>query len=293
MGAPQTAGQQSSGVTREEEGRTAFEYLLERWLRRSDWSLHVACDLAEQAITQLDARNIPLARKSSYRPGEMVVYESHVWRARRGADLEGLKAIAMKRPPRASDPNDPWEGLVNLRRVHPSQLNLIIRGRSTVVGTQVFDALGSLNEYLADIRAGRTQPPTEPRLRQKALQGLIIEDSDGVFGPEEFLGVYLGRLRPPLEVSALTKQEAAKVSSDLARQIRAGMVAAGLDLVDGWSYFVAAYPSSDRDRLARLRDVAFGRTQWSPEQVEDEQMAVAIALKKLSQREPAKQPPAG
>jgi hypothetical protein len=60
------------------------------------------------------------------------------------------------------------------------------------------------------------------------------------------------------------------------------MVKAGLDLVDDWSRLVAVYPTSDKQRLAKVRDVAQGRASWSAEQVEDEAAAAEIALAKLS-----------
>jgi hypothetical protein len=284
MGATGRTRRTVPGVVREEQGRVAFQRLIEKWLKRSDWSLQVMSDLAELAVARADAPDVPAAAERSYAAGATMHYRGHVWRARRATRLVMVDGeLDGPRTGRGEESGDgDWEHVLALKRLHPSQLNLIVRGRATIVGTQVFDALGLLNEFLADVRAGRVALQAEPRLVEKAAQGIVIADADGVFGPEEFLGVYLGRLEGPVSISAMSEEEAAAVSAELARQIRQGMVAAGLDLVDDWSSFVAAYPSNDRDRLAKIKDVAFARSFWSPEEVEDERAAVAIALRKLS-----------
>ena len=121
-------------------------------------------------------------------------------------------------------------------------------------------------------------------LLRGSLHAKVIADADGPYAAAEFLDVYLGRLAPPEDLDVLSDSEASVMSVEMARQIRQGMAAAGLDLVDDWASFVAAYPTSRAERLAKIRDVALGLASWSGAQVRDEEAAVAIALARLKQQ---------
>jgi hypothetical protein len=253
--------------------------MLRAWRSRSGLSFSDAADLCEQAMRHDLAPGVPDWLPRPYQRGDLVVANGVVWRA--------TAAIpASTEAPQRSDKetHGSFEPVATLRRLYSSQIHALERGRAQNVGTTVFDALGTLNIWLADLRRGRATPPEAPRLAEKAAQATVVEDSDGPYGPEEMLAVYLGLLQPPISVTKLTPEQANEQSRQLARRIRQGMVEAGLDLVDDWSRFVAVYPTSDKDRLAKVRDVAQGRASWSSEQVEDEAAAVAIALAKLSRQ---------
>jgi hypothetical protein len=79
-----------------------------------------------------------------------------------------------------------------------SQLNNLQRQQLKLATVTVFDTLGRLNEYLALIKAGTMEPPTDERLRRHALEGIVIADAEGdPYGAEKFLSVFLGLLVPP------------------------------------------------------------------------------------------------
>lgn len=275
-----------SRLDRERRGRNAFERMISSWITRSGWSFQVMSDLVELALTQVEAPGIAPAAVRDYVKGEVMIYRGHVWRARRDASLVAGPGGEPEGPwPKVKEEGtSDWEHLHVLRRIYPSQLNSITRGMVGVISAGTYDALGCLNEWLAGIRSGQVPSPTDPRLREKAEQALVIEDQDGVFGPEEFFSVGLGRLKPPISVTKLTAEEAAATSRQLAKAIRLGLMQAGMDILDDWPQFVSAYPSTDRERLGKVRDVALGRGSWSPEQVEDEEAAIAIALAKLKRK---------
>lgn len=263
-------------LDRHEQGRTAFVAMLRAWRQRSGWSLADFQNLCEHAVRCDLAPNVPSWEMRPYSKGELVVSNGVVWRAR---DVVLQPGDAPQRS--EAEESGPFEMVIPVRQVFSSQLHTLERGRASTVSSQVFDSLGTLNLWLAELRRGKVPPPTDARLAEKAGQATIIEDSDGPYGSEEFFSVYIGRLMPPFSVTQLTAEQASEQSRQLARAVRQGLMEAGLDLVDDWSRFVALYPTSDATRLAKVRDVAQGRSSWSAEQVEDEAAAVAIALCKL------------
>lgn len=261
-------------LDRHEHGRNAFFTMLRAWRQRSGWSLADFQNLCEHAVRCDLAPNVPNWEERPYSRGELVVSNGVVWRAREVVLQPGDA-------PQRSEDAGPFEMVIPVRQLFTSQLHSLERGQAATVASRVFDALGTLNLWLADLRRGKVKDPSDARLREKARQATVIEDSDGPFGPEEMFAVFIGRLTPPFSVTQLTPEQANEQSRQLARAVRQGMVKAGLDLVDDWSRFVALYPTSDATRLAKVRDVAQGRSTWSAEQVEDEAAAVAIALSKL------------
>ena len=262
---------------REAEGRQAFATMLRAWMNRSEWSLQVLSDLCELAVRQSIASDIEDWQPGRFAKGDLVVANGWVWRAQ-----ESLESS--EPPQRGETASNGFERVAMLRRLHPSQLHTLERNTAKQLGTVVFDTLGLLNLYLADVRRGKAPRPANERLAEKVAYATVIEDADGPFGPEEMFSVAVGRLDPPFSVIKLTAEQASEESRKLARKIRQGMVEAGLDLVDDWSQFVALYPTSDSARLSKVRDVAQGRACWAAEQVEDEAAAVEIALAKLRRR---------
>lgn len=253
--------------------------MLRAWRARSCLSLQDMADLCEHAMRANLAPGVSSWLPRPYSQGELVVANGGVWRATETipAPLDAPQRGEVEQP-------GPFELVTTIRRLFASQLHSLERGKSQTVGSQVFDTLGTLNLWLADLRRGRAQVPDDSKLTERACQATVIEDSDGPFGPEEMFAVYVGRMQPPFSVTQLTTEQANEQSRQLARKIRQGMVEAGLDLVDDWARFVALYPTSDATRLAKVRDVAQGRTTWSAEQVEDEAAAVEIAVAKLKRR---------
>jgi hypothetical protein len=264
-------------LERHEEGRGAFLTMLRAWRSRSGLSFSDLEGLCEAAMRNDLAPGVPDWLPRAYQRGELVVANGVVWRA---TTAIAHSKVAPQRSKAAT--HGGFDAVATVRRLYSSQIHTLERGKAQNVGSVVFDTLGMLNTWLADIRRGRISPPLDPRLAEKALQATVVEDSDGPYGPEEMLAVYLGLLQPPMSVVQLTPEQANEQSRSLARRIRQGMVEAGLDLVDDWARFVSVYPTSDQQRLAKVRDVAQGRATWSAEQVEDEAAAVEIALAKLS-----------
>ena len=239
-------------------------------------------DLAEAAVIALEAPTIPeMEVGSRYRAGQLLLANGHVWRARHSVLVAELPKL------REKEPNADWEHVAAVRRIFASQLNNLQRQQLKFPTVTVFDTLGRLNEYLALIKAGTIEPPTDERLRRNALEGIVIADAEGEpYGAEKFLSVFLGLLVPPIVKQVMDDSAAAHLSDQVASDIRRGLMKAELDLIDDydWKQFLSCHPSSDPDRLVKLRDVTFRKSTWSVESVEDEVAAVEIALAKLAER---------
>jgi len=270
-------------LQRHAEGQAVFAELLRRWMTRSGWSYAAMADLAEAAVIALEAPTIPVMEVGNrYQAGQLLLANGHVWRARHSVLVEELPRL------REKEPSPDWEAAASVRRVFASQLNNLQRQLLRLATCTTFDTLGRLNEYLAAIKAGTMQPPTDERLRRHAIEGIVIADAQGPYGAEEFFSVFLGYTKPPILRPDLDDRAAAELSAQLARSIRNGIQAAGLDLVDDWASWAQCYPSSDPDRLARIKEVATGRGTWSVDAVMDEAAAVKIGLARLAQRHGAK-----
>lgn len=259
-------------LIRDRLGRQAFTTMYRAWISRSGWSLVNLADLCEAALRNTVAAKVPDFVAGRYEKGDLVVANSWVWIAQ-------VDGIADEAPDREN--SEGWEQVCGLRRLYPSQVHNLQLGSTKMPGPIAFDTLGRLNLYLAAVRAGTAKLPTDRKVREKAEQATVIEDSDGPFGPEEFFAVYVGRLQPPLSVTRMNDKQAQALSHEIARKIRQGLAGCGLDLVDDWSKFLEHYPTRDSGRIAKVRDVALGQGSWSAEQVEDESAAVNIALIRL------------
>jgi hypothetical protein len=255
--------------------------MLSQWMERSGWSYQVLAELGEISMTMRDAPDVQLAAAGSYRPGDVMRHSGHVWRCKKATTLVDVGGSVIDGPIYGKEKLFPdWEHLQTLRRLHASQVNLIILGRNATVTASALDAFGVLNEWLADIR-GQGVKIDDQRLAEKAAAGWVIQDSDGIYGPEEFLSVFLGRLTPPTDLTQYSPEQASELSHELGKRIRKAMADAGLDHIDDWARFLAAYPGESRERQHQLRLVTLGQGSWTPEQIESEEIAVAGAIKRL------------
>lgn len=267
-------------LQRDIRGREAFAALTRSWMARSGWSYAVMADLAEQAVITMEARGIEVMTAGEpYEQGELRIASGHVWRAKRNGTDSVIPKLGSEKDP-ASD----WELVATVKRVFASQLNNLQRQLMRTATAIVFDTYGTLNQYVSDVQAGKVEGPSSLVLRNRVMEAVVIGDDQGIYGAEEFLSVFLGRLEPPMIAEVITDQEAANLSAQVAKTIREGIARCRLDLVDDFPQFVSCYPTSDPIRLAKIRDVAFGLSNWSADQVRDEEAAVKIALARLIER---------
>lgn len=264
-----------------DRGREAFRTLVARWMAASGWAYSTLAELAEYAVTETEAAGIP-PFSGSERAGDVFSCNGHVWRAL--VDLDGEQLAPIYSNATKSTPDwdkSQFEHVASLRRLFPSQANNLVRGYTQNCYAITFDVLGSLNEWLSSVKRGRRPIPTDERLAEAVNDGVVIEDEEGLFGPEEFLALYLGLIDLPKMFSSLSQQEADAMSAGLGQLIRQAMAAAGLDLVSDWAKFIAGYPTSSTARRRTVQEVALGLAKWPTYDVQNEEAAVKIACRRL------------
>lgn len=252
-------------------GRERFRVLLQQWLKRNNWSLAVVQRLSELALlATADVPVPPWSAGMALQPGDWVTHRGHVW-----------EAIGTPRSePAEGDAG--WREKALTSRLHASGLNLFLRNRNRTLTSTFLLELGRLNEWVAAVKAGTSQPPAESRLRELVLAAETISDQDGPLGCEELLSIAVGRLMPPPWPGAPTAPSTAERGIP-ARQLRAAAAAAGLDIVEDWEAIAAMYPTNDSGRLERLQQVLRGVGQWDQKQEEDEHAACLVLVKRLQQ----------
>lgn len=259
------------GLLKESRGKEAFRSMIRAWMIAGDWSLANLSALSEEAFIAMDLKGLQRLEGCTLPvdEGTTLVHSGHAWRALVKADEE------------PSDDSRQWKRLGRTRLLHTSGLNQLLRGMTQVVHSGTFENLGRVNLWLEQIRSGEMPKPSDPRLAELCQRGVVIQDAQGVFGPEEFLSVALGRLDSPLNVNVISEREARAESEAVGRKVRSLMAAAGLDLVDDWPQVLALYPSTAQAKQRQLKLVVTGAGAWSPEQAVAERMAVELLINRL------------
>lgn len=173
---------------------------------------------------------------------------------------------------------------LGVRKLNPAQVSGVRTGVVRQLGVPFFDALASVNaeawKYHAD--------------KQTKLQGddvgmiacvppLSIDDSPADLA--DLVLVYVGLEKPPalperwLEIK-VEQSSPVDMSRAAGKAIRQAVARKGFaDPLDGFAAFIAHYPTGDKARLGRLREVCFGISEFSPSEVEQELAAICIALR--------------
>lgn len=166
---------------------------------------------------------------------------------------------------------------LDLGRVHNSQISMLRNGKLASPGPEVFLALGRANQLLADqVGAGGLSEDLKHRLQERpevlealASSALFIHadgDQLAVFGPGEFLEVFVG-LRPPPPSFDLNvvDTEAARLSAALAHLLTRGQP---------WRQcrdsVLAAYAVDRQQRRERFIAVMAGLRDYSAAELEAE-----------------------
>ena len=259
-------------------GQETFAALTRSWMARSGWSYAAMADLAEAAVVALEANGIPVMGQGPYAKDDLALANGHVWRAKR----DGIGSTTTI--PKLSQESEDWERVATVRRIFASQINNLQLQRVKQVSPVIFDSYGLLNKFIDAVQSGKLPAPKSEVLARHISKAVTITDQEGLYGAEEFFSVYLGNLAPEIVEPVVNDQEARSISAAVAKKIREGIQACQLDLIDDWSQFLSCYPTSNPERLARIREVALGLGAWSADQVRDEEAAVAIALVRLAGR---------
>ena len=167
--------------------------------------------------------------------------------------------------------------VLDVGRVHNSQLSMLRNGKLASPGPEVFLALGRINRWLAaEAPDGRLEPGRaevlldghHPELYE-ALQASALPvrgDDHEVLGPGELLEVFVGLRQPPSAFDLrIDDAEAAELSAALGLLFTAGRP---------WrlcrDQLMAAYPVEKRQRRERFAAVMAGQGDYSATELEAE-----------------------
>lgn len=178
-----------------------------------------------------------------------------VWHARNGWSHRVLPALAE---------------VLDLGRVHNSQLSMLRNGKLASPGPEVFLALGRANRWLADQAPDGHLNSDQALLRLQGHPELVealttsalpVVDGDGnVLGPGDLLEVFVGaRTAPaPFDELVIGEEEAPGLCEALAQLLTAGRP---------WrqcrDHLLAAYPVSKRSRRERFAEVMAGQRDFT------------------------------
>lgn len=165
--------------------------------------------------------------------------------------------------------------VLDLGRIHNSQLSMLRNGKLASPGPEVFLALGRINQLLAaEVRQGVLSGGLRERLagQPELLAALeasaqpVQAEGQVVLGPGELLEVFVGlRLPPPAFDLRIADAEAAALSAALAELFTAGRP---------WrlcrEQVLAAYPAEKRQRRERFAEVMAGQRDYSAEELDAE-----------------------
>jgi hypothetical protein len=129
-------------------------------------------------------------------------------------------------------------------------------------------------------------PPSAFKLTDEAIDGTIWLPVPGEehhpLDLMDLVAVWAGRLELPyLGARLLLPGEQPRLSEKLSPLLDATIVAAGLSPMVGVRQLLAAYPAADDARRERFRSVILGEVQLTREELQDELLAIAEAIRVL------------
>ena len=168
--------------------------------------------------------------------------------------------------------------------LHSSQISGLRHGKLTSPGPRTFVAIAALNKAMYEYSHNKKLIPGTAGSNDYRIAFCIEEDGvapDVGWWVELFCG-----LRKPKDLSLVTQHisedEAAILSSNWAKLIRKLAAKQDYDILEDLNQILAtAYPARDVDRLARIKEVIFKETHWTPEELQMEMPAITAMTRKL------------
>jgi hypothetical protein len=138
----------------------------------------------------------------------------------------------------------------------------------------------------ADAARAELGPPSAYKLSDEAINGTIWlpvpDEPDHPLDLMDLVAVWAGRLELPyLGSRLLLPSNQQRITEQLPRLLDATIVAAGLSPMVGVRQLLAAYPAADEARRERFRSVILGELQLTREELQDELLAIAEAVRVL------------
>lgn len=176
------------------------------------------------------------------------------------------------------------EQCLGVSKLNAAQLSGVRTGVTTQLGVAMFDALAAINN--ATWQHHRKQKTVVTgNLASKVPFVPPLEIDGEPLDLADFACIYSGLQEPPaMPENWLGARVAESAPVDMGkaagRAIRQAITRKGFaDPLDGFAAFISSYPTGDKDRLSRLREVCFGLSEFTPAELDRELVAICVALK--------------
>jgi hypothetical protein len=159
--------------------------------------------------------------------------------------------------------------VLDLGRIHNSQVSMLRNRKLAAPGPEVFLALGRINQWLADGDGARASSLAgHPELAAALQEGdlPLLGDDGAPLGPGPLLEIFVGMRQPPAAFDLrIGEAEAAALSAALAELLSAGQP---------WRAcrepILAAYPVEKAQRRERFAAVMAGQRDYSSAELDGE-----------------------
>ena len=177
---------------------------------------------------------------------------------------------------------------LGVSKLHASQISALRRGVTTHLGVMVLDAIAAINS--AAWKFHREQKSILKGIHAHKISQIPPLECDGqAADAADFLLIYLGLQDSPTLPEGwlgVQQQEPVEAESDSELSKMAGQAIRSAirikcgsdDFIDGFAAFLAHYPTNDRLRLRRLREICFGLDDFTSAELEVELVAICLAL---------------
>jgi hypothetical protein len=176
--------------------------------------------------------------------------------------------------------------------LHISQISHMRNNKVRMLGTKAIDALGRANQmawvarHRSDLLPKLGTAAMTPRIQMilKAYQPLLHPISQEPLGAGDFMALYLGYLRLPIELPrSLSLTEAEQIAGLLGDWLEAQLEEKGLSFREASKQLQAAW-SGEASGGKRLVRVLAGLEDYSPRQLADDWEAIGQALLTVLER---------
>jgi hypothetical protein len=176
--------------------------------------------------------------------------------------------------------------------LHISQISHMRNNKVRMLGTKAIDALGRANQMAwvarqrSDLLPKLGTAAMTPRIQMilKAYQPLLHPTSQEPLGAGDFMALYLGYLRLPIELQrSLSLSQAEQIAGVLGDWLEGELGARGLSFREASKQLQAAW-GGEASGAKRLVRVLAGLEDYSPRQLADDWVAIGQALLTVLER---------
>lgn len=186
-----------------------------------------------------------------------------------------------------------WEAKTGY--IQSSQLSKLRNGVLRTPFLKQFEGLAALNHGIArwhreGAKAARAENgPLPPEVTASAMDATVVlthpEWPDEPLRFRDFCELFVGYMALPYVTDLSVSDSRAAAVSDAVGHVLEHYLARQGGLREGFRRLITHYPTTNQQRIDKLRDVVLGQAAWSPEELREESMALCTLLSSVTERE--------